>query len=232
MLSIDEEMEELKAAKLEDARAFYKKFYGASNGALAVVGDFDAAEVKKAASELFGAWKSPAKFEEVKTGFQRIRAGQRVHRDAGQGQRGFHGGRAVNLSDRGCRLSGHAVRQLHVRRRVPQFPPGFAHPRERRVELRHRVQLFSAKSDDKDGQLEDIAIARSENVAKVEADFKEELDKALKDGFPQKEMDADRNGWLQSRTLHRAEDGSLVRCWRRATTTTGRSPGTKRSREE
>jgi zinc protease len=41
-LSIDEEIEELKAAKLEDARAFYKKFYGASNGALAVVGDFDA----------------------------------------------------------------------------------------------------------------------------------------------------------------------------------------------
>src|ERR1035441_6253367 len=38
---------------------------------------------------------------------------------------------------------------------------------------------FSAKSDDKDGQLQVFAIAAPQNVAKVEADFKEEWDKAL-----------------------------------------------------
>ena len=46
-LSIPEEIDEVKAVKVEDARAFYKHFYGASNGELAVVGDFDPAEVKK-----------------------------------------------------------------------------------------------------------------------------------------------------------------------------------------
>ena len=69
---------------------------------------------------------------------------------------------------------------------------------------------FSAKSDDKDGQLQVFAIAAPQNVAKVEADFKEELDKVLKDGFTQKEMDADRSGWLQAQQVSRAEDGSLV----------------------
>ena len=58
-LSIPEEIEEVKAAKLDDAKAFYKKFYGASDGYLAVVGDFDPAEVKKEIAEQFGAWKSP-----------------------------------------------------------------------------------------------------------------------------------------------------------------------------
>ena len=54
-----------------------------------------------------------------------------------------------------------------------------------------------------------FAIANPANVAKVEAAFKEELEKALKDGFTQKELDADRDGWLQSRVLQRAEDRSL-----------------------
>src|SRR5258708_30294748 len=69
---------------------------------------------------------------------------------------------------------------------------------------------FSAKSDEKDGQLQVFAIAAPQNVAKVEADFREELDKVLKDGFTQKEMDADRSGWLQSQQVNRAEDASLV----------------------
>jgi zinc protease len=44
----------------------------------------------------------------------------------------------------------------------------------------------------------------------VETAYKEELDRALKDGFAQTEMDADRDGWIQSRTLQRAEDRSLA----------------------
>jgi len=34
--------------------------------------------------------------------------------------------------------------------------------------------------------------------------------RALKDGFTQQEMDADRDGWLQSRTVQRADDRSLA----------------------
>jgi len=70
--------------------------------------------------------------------------------------------------------------------------------------------IFSAKTDEKDGQFQVYAIANPQNMAKVEAAFKEELEKALKDGFTQKELDADRDGWLQSRVLQRAEDRSLA----------------------
>jgi zinc protease len=70
---------------------------------------------------------------------------------------------------------------------------------------------LSAKSHEKDGQYEAFAIAAPQNVAKVEAAFKEEIARALKDGFTQKEMDDDRHGWLQSQQVNRAEDGWLVR---------------------
>jgi zinc protease len=68
----------------------------------------------------------------------------------------------------------------------------------------------SASSDEKDGQFQALAIANPQNLAKVETAFKEELDRALKNGFTQTEMDADRDGWIQSRTVQRAEDRSLV----------------------
>jgi zinc protease len=68
----------------------------------------------------------------------------------------------------------------------------------------------SASSDEKSGRFQAFAIANPQNLAKVETAFREELDRALKDGFAQTEMDADRDGWLQSRTVQRSEDRSLV----------------------
>jgi len=70
---------------------------------------------------------------------------------------------------------------------------------------------LSAKSNEKDGEFQAFAIAAPQNVLKVEAAFKEEMQRALADGFTQKEMDDDRTGWLQSQQVSRAEDNSLVR---------------------
>jgi zinc protease len=49
-VSIEESIEDVSKAKVEEARAFHKQFYGANHGEVAIVGDFDAAEVKKANS--------------------------------------------------------------------------------------------------------------------------------------------------------------------------------------
>ena len=70
---------------------------------------------------------------------------------------------------------------------------------------------LSAKSQEQDGHFEAFAIAAPQNVAKVETAFQEEMKRAITDGFTQKELDDDRNGWLQSQQVNRAEDGSLVR---------------------
>ncbi len=69
---------------------------------------------------------------------------------------------------------------------------------------------ISAKSDEKDGAFRAFAIANPQNLPKVETAFKEELERALKDGFTQAEMAADRDGWIQSRTVQRSADRSLA----------------------
>jgi zinc protease len=208
-LTLDEEIEELKAAKLDDARAFYKKFYGASNGALSVVGDFDAAEVKKTVSDLFGSWKSPSHYEKVKTGFQSISAINEAVETPDKANAVFLAAERVNISDKDpdypAMLFGNFM-----------FGGGFLNSRlASRIRVKDGLSYgigssFSAKPDDKDGELQVFAIAAPQNVGKVEADFKEELDKVLKSGFEQKEMDADRGGWLQSQQVRRAEDPSLA----------------------
>ena len=208
-LSIAEEIEEVKSVKLEDAKAFYKHFYGASNGQLAVVGDFDPAEVKKEIETQFGAWKSPARFERIQYGFQKIApVNQSIETPDKQN--------AVFI----------AATRLHISDKDPDYPAlvmgnymlggGFLNSRlASRIRVKDGLSYgvsssLSAKPNEQDGQFQAFAIAAPQNVAKVEAAFKDEMQKALDSGFTQKELDDDRTGWLQQQQLNRAEDNSLV----------------------
>jgi zinc protease len=70
IMSIDDQTGELKSTKLDAVKAFHRRFYGASHGEVAIVGNFDAAEIKKTLTELFGGWRNPAKYERLKTGYR------------------------------------------------------------------------------------------------------------------------------------------------------------------
>jgi len=208
-LTIDEEVEDIKAAKLEDAKAFYKSFYGASHGELAVVGDFDAAEVKKIAAEQFGDWKSPAKYERINTGFQKIAPVNQTIETPDKKNAVFIAALRINLSSDDADYPGLLFGNY-------MLGGGFLNSRlATRIRVKDGLSYgvgssLTAKPNEKDGQFEAYAIANPDNIAKVEAAFNEEVARALKDGFSQTEIDADRDGWLQSRTLQRSEDGSLV----------------------
>jgi zinc protease len=57
------------------------------------------------------------------------------------------------------------------------------------------------------------AIAAPQNVEKVEAAFKEEVAKALSDGFTAAELASAKSGVMQQRLQTRAQDGSLASGW-------------------
>jgi len=63
---------------------------------------------------------------------------------------------------------------------------------------------------DKNGIFVTFAIYAPQNVAKLEAAFKEEIARMLKDGFTDDEVKAAKSGWLQSRQVSRAEDRELA----------------------
>ncbi len=69
---------------------------------------------------------------------------------------------------------------------------------------------LQASSFDKNGNLLVFAIYAPQNAAKLEAAIKEEIVKALREGFTEDEVKAAKAGWLQSQQVTRAQDGALA----------------------
>jgi zinc protease len=207
-MSPDEEIQELQDVKVADVKAFYKDFYGASNAELSVVGDFDPAEVRQLVTTLFGNWKSPSHFEQIKVGFQKIEPVSQTLETPDKANAVFLSAERLQMSDSS-----------------PDYPAllfgnymlggGFLNSRlAQRIRVKDGLSYgigsnFTASSHEADATLLANAIAAPQNIEKVQAAFKEELARALRDGFTQLEVDADRDGWLQSRQVNRAEDGWL-----------------------
>src|SRR5262249_55000906 len=95
----DERIVEMKEAKLELAKKFYADFYGASNGELAVVGDFDPKEIEKLAGELFGNWKSPKPYARIETDFTDIASVNKSIETPDKANAMFVAGQKLNLRD-------------------------------------------------------------------------------------------------------------------------------------
>jgi zinc protease len=205
----DEDIAEVKAARLEDLKKFYSDFYGASNGELAVVGDFDAKEVERLAADLFGSWKSPRPFARLATAYQEIAAVNKSFETPDKANAVFVAGLRLNLRDDdpdypalvlANYILGGATLNSRLATRIRQ-----------KEGLSYGVgSALNASAIDKNGQFTAQAIFAPQNVEKLEAAFKDELARALKEGFTAEEVAAAKAGYLQSRQVSRAQDAELA----------------------
>ena len=69
---------------------------------------------------------------------------------------------------------------------------------------------FQASPLDQAGMFVTFAIYAPQNETKLEAAFKEEVARALKDGFTDQEIKEAKSGYLQGRQVSRAQDGPLA----------------------
>jgi zinc protease len=206
----DEDIAAVKSATLEEAKKFYSDFYGASNGEIAVIGDFDAKEIERLAGELFGSWKSPRPFVRVASGYAEIAPVNK----------------SIETPDKPNALFVAGIR-LNLRDDDPDYPAmvladylmggGFLNSRlasriRQKEGLSYGVGSFlEVSAVDRNGQFVAGAIYAPENAARLEAAFKEEIARALKDGFAPEEVAAAKSGFLQGRQVARAQDGELAR---------------------
>jgi zinc protease len=211
--TLEESLEENKAAKLDDARRFHREFYGASPAELAIVGDFDELQVAALVKELFDGWVPKVAFERVVV----------EHRDIPATLK------QVNTPDKENAVF-IARQNLRMRDDEPDYPAlyvadyilgggaGFDSRLASRIRQREGLSYgvgseLSAGSLDYAAWWSAHAIAAPQNVAKVEAAFREELERALKDGFTDAEVTAAKSGILQTRAQNRAQDGTLAIAW-------------------
>jgi zinc protease len=207
--TIDEEIEDLKGATVEKARQFYQQFYGASNAQLAIVGDFDEASVMAVVRERFATWKSPKPFARVPSVYTAAAAVNRTIETPDKTNAVFLAGVNLNVRDDDPDYPALSIANF-------MFGGGFLNSRLA-MRLRQKDGLsygagsqLQASSLDKSGAFIANAIYAPQNAAKLEAAFKEELTRVLRDGFTAEELDTARSGWLQGRTVARSQDQQLA----------------------
>jgi zinc protease len=207
-LTIDESIDQLKKVTLEEAKKFYADFYGASNAELAVVGDFDAAEVRKLAEDLFSSWRSPKPYAVVKRSWSKLNPANVSLEAPDKANAYLYAATPVNmdqqdpdypamvLADR--IMGGDEKSRLWVRIREKEG-------------LSYGVNSnFRAGQQEKYGVFAAVASAKNENTAKVEAAFNDEIIKATTTGFSAEEVATAKTALMQERQLGRSQDNQLV----------------------
>ena len=207
--TVEEDAAAVNALTLAQLKRFYAGFYGANHAQMALVGDFDRAEAEALVQSLFGDWNSKAAYTRVPTPFHATAAARLKLETPDKANASFLAGLALPLRDS-----------------APDYPAltvgnyilggGFLNSRLA-MRLRQKEGLsygagsfLSASSDEESGSFGAYAIYAPQNLDKLLAGFREELERALKDGFTEQEIAEAKTGILQSSQLRRAQDGSLA----------------------
>jgi zinc protease len=205
----DEAIEDLKKVTLDDVRKFYQQFYGASVGEIAVSGQFNVPEITKLATELFGNWKSPGSYSRLLSSYRKIDpASQKIEAPDKQNAV-FIAGEPLKMSDEDPDFAALVI----ANQMFGGSPIGTRLSRRIRDTegLSYGVSSqFGAPPKDDGASFFTFAISNPQNAPKVEASFRDELAKTLKDGFTADEVAAAKKAWLQERGMSRTEDGALV----------------------
>jgi zinc protease len=211
--SIEENMAEIQATTLDDVKAFYKAFYGANRGEIAVVGDFDEAEVVKAITEGFAGFKTDAPYKRIDGVYKDIAAINQAIETPDKENGVFRAQINVDMTTDDADYPA-----LYLANYILGGGAGLNSRLAERIRQKEGLSYgvgssLSVSTLDRDGAWLVQAIAAPQNIAKVEAAFKDELAKALKDGFTADEVKSAKSGALQQRLQGRAQDGNLAGAW-------------------
>jgi zinc protease len=214
VLTIDEQIAGIKALKLEELKAYHEQFYGASHGELSIVGDFDKAEAVKTIEQEFGGWQSKASYARILDTYVDKPATKKSI-DTPDKENAFYTARM----------------NLDLKTDDPDYPAlelanfifGDGGLKSRLMDrIRQKDGLsygggsqIEAGELDRAGSFSISAIAAPQNIAKLDAAVKQELARALKDGFTAAEVAGAKSGLLQQRIQNRSKDGVVASAWNR-----------------
>jgi zinc protease len=207
--TIDEEIADYQAVTVEAVRRFFAETYGAGNGQLAIVGDFDPAEISPLRGSIFSDWKSPRRYERIPAAYQEVAATTVSIETPDKANAMFLAGVNVELRDDdpaypalllGNEILGGGILNSRLATRIRQ-----------KDGISYGVGSFvNVSSEDRNGRFIGYAIYAPENVAKVETAFREEMERATREGLTADELDKARLGWLQNQTVNRSNDAALA----------------------
>jgi len=205
----EEQIEELKKVTLQDARSFHAKFYGASNGEFVLVGQFDQAAVQKAAAELLGGWNSSVPYQRLVSSYKDADPINLKIETPDKQNAQFEAGLRIKMSeddpDYPAMLLANYMFGGSITARMPN--------RIRNLEgLSYGASSrFSAPTEGDAAIFSATVSSHPANTPRVEASFKDELAKALKNGFTAEEVAAAKKAYHDQQMVSRSQEAVLIR---------------------
>jgi zinc protease len=208
--TVEEQLADFKALTREQVVQFHKEFYGAQHAELAVIGDFDAAALAAQVQKELGGWKAPKPYARVPDPYLEVAAKEMVIETPDKANAFFISGLAFPLRDDdpdypalvlGNYMLGGSGLKSRLMARI-RIKDGLSYGGNSQIQ---------ADEIDKSGGFLSFWIHAPQNRDKVEAAFKEEIARSIGEDFTAQELAEAKSGWIQSRSVGRAQDKELVR---------------------
>ncbi len=206
--SIDDSIAIYKAATLADAKRFHATMYGANNGKFALVGDFDAAQVETQLQDLFGNWSAKNKFVRLSEGSPTAKPNTRQAETPEKANAFYLASLPIKLQDSDPDYA--AVILIDDVIGGGTNSRMFSRLRQKEGISYGAGSFLRASAFEQNGTLGMYAIYAPQNLERVKLGVKEELERYVRDGMTQAELDEAKKSQMQQRQTGRAQDGVLA----------------------
>jgi zinc protease len=210
--SLEEDIADIKSATLDQVKAFHRDYYGTVPSEVAIVGDFDPKQVAPLVDELFGHWKAKEDVAPILRRYADIGPMEKTL-DTPDKENAFYTARMnldLNVEDPdypALMLANYIFGEGGLRSRLMD--------RIRQKEgLSYGGGSSLAAGDlDRAGSFGISAIAAPQNLRRVDKAVREELARAVKDGFTAAELAGAKSGLMQQRVQNRSSDSVVAAGW-------------------
>lgn len=207
--TVEEDVENYKKADLEDVKKFYGDFYNGSSATASFVGDFDADQVKNKLAKMLGNWTAIKSYSRIATPYQPAVVKNEEYLTPDKKNAMFFAGMPLKIRDDHPDYPALYMGNF-------MFGGGFLNSRlATRIRQKEGISygvgsFFQASPQDERATFGSYAIYNPEAKAKLETVWKEELNKAINEGFTTTELEGARSGAVQMRMTQRANDAALA----------------------
>ncbi|MDA1184862.1 MAG: pitrilysin family protein [Acidobacteria bacterium] len=206
--TMSEEIDRLRAVSLDDVIRFHQDFYAADEGEVVVVGQFDARAVEAAADDLLGSWISGRPYGRIVSNYIDV---ERINTDIETPDKEnaqLSAGLRLRMTDSDADYAAMVMANYMFGGGIKARLPDRIRNREG---LSYSVgSRFSAPAEGDAAVFSASAIANPLNISSVEASFRDELTRTLRDGFAADELAAAQQALLDERIGSRSSDAGVL----------------------
>ncbi|MEZ6122600.1 MAG: pitrilysin family protein [Planctomycetaceae bacterium] len=210
MASLTEEIDRIRGVNIDQIKTLYSEMLSGTHGEISVVGDFDPAELTPVLGDLTADWTSDVAFEHIpKVSVNNVQGAMEKINTPDKAQATYFAAMTLPLRDTspdypalivGNYILGGGALSSRLGNRVRQTEG-----------LSYTIQsAYQASPVDDRSIFYIYAITNPLNTDKVHSVIREELDRLLKDGITEDELNEQRKGLLQNQELGRASDAALA----------------------